>query len=386
MAEHERLKVLFITAWYPTKEQPVGGVFVREHAKAVRLYDDVVVLHCAGVNPEMKRLWRLEQETDQSLTEGIPTYRVWHRRSPIPKTSYFFHIWSALQAFRYILAHHFRPDVIHAHVYSAGVPSVLLGRLYRVPVVITEHSTSFPMRELSKTAVAEANIAFRLAQRVCPVSNFLLNAIKAYGIKANFEVIPNVVDISRFYAKTRVESLQNKQLVYVGILQQSRKGVDQLLFALSLLQKKRCDFHLHIVGDGPRRSEYENIVRDLGLERFVTFHGRISTDLLASLLRKSHVFILPSLFENFSVAAAEALATGTPVLATRCGGPEEFINDDVGILVPPGDVEALCEGIDYMLNNLQRFQPDRISQYASERFSPQKIGGLIHRIYMQLIE
>jgi len=60
----DRLQVLFITAWYPTKEHPVWGVFVREHAKAVRLYDDVAVLHGAGVDPNLQRLWRVEQETD----------------------------------------------------------------------------------------------------------------------------------------------------------------------------------------------------------------------------------------------------------------------------------------------------------------------------------
>lgn len=83
-----RLKVLFITSWYPTKENPVAGVFVREHAKAVRLYDDVVVPHSAGRKSHIRGLWQMEQETDQDLTEAIPTYRLGHRRSPIPRTTF----------------------------------------------------------------------------------------------------------------------------------------------------------------------------------------------------------------------------------------------------------------------------------------------------------
>ena len=381
----ERLKVLFITAWYPTKEQPITGVFVREHAKAVRLYDDVVTLHCAGLDPNLKGFWRLEQETDESLTEGIPTYRVWYRRSSVPKTSYLVYLWSVLQSFRRIAAQGFRPDIIHAHVYEAGVPAVLTGKFYRLPVVITEHYTAFPMRSLSKIKVTKARLAFTFADRVCTVSQYLLDAIQSYGIKADFKVIPNAVNTQLFYSKKKRPNSRFKDIAYISILSQHRKGLDYLLRALGLLREKRSDFHLHVIGDGPLREYYENLVRVLGLEDFVTFYGRLPTEQSAALLRKSHLFVLPSLFENFSVATAEALATGTPVLATRCGGPEEFVTGDVGLLVPPGDAEALYKGLDYMLDHLERFSPDQISHYATERFSPERVGAQLHTIYQVLL-
>jgi glycosyltransferase involved in cell wall biosynthesis len=380
----ERLKVLFITAWYPTEEQPVAGMFVREHAKAVRLYDDVVILHCAGLNPNLKGLWQLEQETDESLTEGIPTYRVWYRRSPVPKTSYLVYLWSVLQSFRRIAAQGFRPDIIHAHVYKAGVPAVLTGKFYRLPTVITEHYTVFPLRTLSKTEVTKARLAFTFADRVCTVSQFLLDAIQSYGIKAEFKVVPNVVNTQLFYPKKKRPNSPLKDIAYISMLSQHRKGLDYLLRALGLLREKRSDFHLHVIGEGPLREYYENLVRVLGLEDFVTFYGRLPTEQSAALLRKSHLFVLPSLFENFSVATAEAMATGTPVLATRCGGPEEFVTDDVGLLVPPGDAEALYKGLDYMLDHLERFSPDQISRYVTERFSPERVGAQLHTIYQEL--
>jgi glycosyltransferase involved in cell wall biosynthesis len=380
----KRLKVLFITAWYPTKEQPVAGMFVREHAKAVRLYDDVVILHCAGLDPNLKGLWRLEQETDESLTEGIPTYRVWYRRSPVPKTSYLVYLRSVLQSFRRIAAQGFRPDIIHAHVYKAGVPAVLTGKFYRLPTVITEHYTVFPMRTLSKTEVTKARLAFTFADRVCTVSQFLLDAIQSYGIKAEFKVVPNVINTQLFYSKKKRPNSPLKDIAYISMLSQHRKGLDYLLRALGLLREKRSDFHLHVIGEGPLREYYENLVRVLGLEDFVTFYGRLPTEQSAALLRKSHLFVLPSLFENFSVATAEAMATGTPVLATRCGGPEEFVTDDVGLLVPPGDAEALYKGLDYMLDHLERFSPDQISRYVTERFSPERVGAQLHTIYQEL--
>ena len=383
----ERLKVLFITPWYPTKEHPVSGVFVREHAKAVRIYDDVVVLHCAGSDAKIKGLWRMDQESDEGLTEGIPTYRVWHRRSPIPKTSYLLYLWSVFHAFRHIVAQGVRCDIIHAHVFEAGLPAVLIGRFHRIPVVVTEHWTLFPKKLLDMFSVWKASIAFRWARLVMPVSHSLQQAIKAYGIKARFHVVPNVVDTQLFYLNSSPQSKNQSlnRLLFVGLLDLShKKGVPYLLQALGQLRQQRDDWQLDIIGDGPPRAEYERLAIDLGLGDKITFHGLKSKREVADFMRQAHLFVVPSLFETFAAVAAEALATGTPVLSTRCGGPEEFIVDDVGMLVPPGDAEALCKGLNYMLDRLKCFSPDRISRYARERFSAEEVGKLIHETYVTL--
>ncbi|MEM3433325.1 MAG: glycosyltransferase [Candidatus Methanomethyliaceae archaeon] len=378
------MRVLFITAWYPTKEQPVGGVFVREHAKAVRLYDDVVVLHCAGPDPKLKELWRLGQESDESLTEGIVTYRVWHRGLSIPKVSYFIYLWGVFQAFRYITAHGFRPDIIHAHLFATGVPAVLIGRLYHIPVVITEHNSAFPRRLLSQTAILRARFAFRWADLVLAVSMSLQKAIEGYGIRARFQVVPNVVDTSLFFPRIDKPNEDNqKRLLFVGLLDSSHiKGVPYLLQALAQLRQDRDDWHLDIVGDGPARAEYERMVADLSLGNKITFHGLKTKSEVAEFMRQADLFVLPSLFETFSVITAEALATGIPVLATRCGGPEEFVTDKLGLLVPPGDADALCQGLAFLLNHLDQFSPGEISRYAKERFGPEGVGQHLHTVYV----
>src|SRR5215467_13663370 len=96
----ERLKVLFLTNWYPTREEPVKAVWVREQAKAVRLYDEVRVLHCAGPDSTLRQQWRGEPETDEILTESVPTYRVWYRPSALPYAAYFVYLWAVCRAFR----------------------------------------------------------------------------------------------------------------------------------------------------------------------------------------------------------------------------------------------------------------------------------------------
>ena len=106
---------------------------------------------------------------------------------------------------------------------------------------------------------------------------------------------------------------------------------------------------------------------------------------VAEFMRLADFLVLPSLFETFSVVTAEALTSGIPVLATRCGGPEEFVTKDVGLLVPPGNTEALFNGLDYMLNNLERFNTEQISHYATEHFSPERVGEQLHRVYLECI-
>ncbi len=121
MTDIRRLRIPFITVWYPTPEQPIGGTFVQEHARAAQAHDDVVVLHLAGARRDLTKLWHIEQEGDTELSRGLPTYRVWCHRPTIPKLWYLLFLWSAYRAYRHILDSGFQPDVIHAHEYEAGL-------------------------------------------------------------------------------------------------------------------------------------------------------------------------------------------------------------------------------------------------------------------------
>jgi len=323
----------------------------------------------------------MRRETDDTVTEGIPTYRVRYRSFRIPAGSYLAYVWSTVRAFRCLADHGFRPDLLHVHVYDAGGPAVLIGRLNRIPVVVTEHFSSFSRRLLGRLDVWKAWVAFRWADRVLPVSRALQHAIEDYGIHGDFLVIPNVADTALFSPSSRPRpDPDRKRLLFVGQLVPV-KGVPYLLHALSRLARKRDDWHLDIVGEGGERKEYERLAADLKLGDKVAFHGRKSKAEVADLMRRADLFVLSSLCETFSTPVAEALAAGTPVLASRCGGPEEFVVDDVGLLVPPGDADSLCGGLDYLLDRLHLYSHVRIARYAAERFSPERVGATLHAVY-----
>lgn len=133
------------------------------------------------------------------------------------------------------------------------------------------------------------------------------------------------------------------QLVSAGRLV-AAKGYDILLQACQRLAGQGAAFHLTIHGDGPLRAELQSMIAAMGLLDRVTLAGH--TDHLAAAIAAADLFVLPSRREGFGNVLIEAMAVGTPVLATRSGGPETIIRDgDNGFLVPPEDAAALAAAL-----------------------------------------
>jgi len=374
-----KLKILFIAEWYPSKENPVNGIFIKEFAKAVLLYNDVIILHILGIDRSVKRL----HEISDDVENGIRTIRVKCCRSPIPKTSYFIYLWSVFKGLRKLMREGWRPDIIHAHVYSAGVPAVILGKIYKMPVVITEHWSAFPRHTLGKSDIFRSRFAMNRAKILLPVSQDLKEAIELYGIKNRFQVIPNVINTEIFYPSTSQHRSEKKRILLVALLKPI-KGIPYLLQALAQLKEKRQDFVLDIVGDGPNRQEYEELKEKLELGEMVTFHGLKSKPEVAEYMRRCDFFVLPSLFETFGVTYIETMACGKPIVATVLPVLQKKISKDRGILVPLRNSNALSEATDYMLDHYQNYSSVTISKYVKEKFSYEIVGKKLDGVYREV--
>lgn len=123
----------------------------------------------------------------------------------------------------------------------------------------------------------------------------------------------------------------------------------------------------------------------MGLDKVVKFHRLKLKSEVAEFMRKCNFFIQPSLYEPFGVVYIEAMACGKPIVATRLPVLQEKINSDVGILVPPKDIETLTNTIDYMLDNYQNYSSAKISQYAKENFSYEVVGKKLDEIYRKIM-
>lgn len=275
-----------------------------------------------------------------------------------------------------------RVDVLHAHVHRMGWPAVVAGGLLRRPVVITEHSSEWPSRTITRGALLRARVAFRCAALVTPVSRALQEAIESYGVHARFRVVPNAVDTGMFRPPRNPRPGAPTRLVNVA-LHVEVKALDVLLRAFAELAAENHDLTLELIGDGPLTPELERLADELGVARRVEFRGRAQPAEVADRLRNAHVFVMSSLSENMPLALLEALCTGLPVAATAVGGVPDAVADD-GRLAEPGDPASLANAIRGVLKAYERFDREAIAERAAACWSLEAVGRTWDEIYRSL--
>lgn len=387
--QEKRVKVLFLASWYPNNERPLSGIFIKRHAQAISKFCDVTVLY---IHPGKESR---ENKIEEVFEDGVETIRIYLKRPVIGskylrKLTHFVEF--LVQGFKGVkLAKRKlgRLDIIHAHVvFPMGLFGGILSRFTGIPVVITEHTSPFSVH--ARTAVHKALLQFVLfsAKVIMPVSSSLQKQMERYYSTDKYRVIPNVIDTGFFYPySNKYEDHSQKRLIHISLLDNEQKNISGLLCAVSALSQKRDDFELHIVGDGKDYGMLVDLAKNLDiLDKYVFFYGRMTDSDLADMLRESDIFVLNSNHETFAVVCAEALASGIPVLATRCGGPEDYITPQVGMLIEPGNTEELVRAIDKMLMSHKSYDPKSLHDYVEQKFGVERIGMEIYNIYNTVLE
>lgn len=369
------LHVLILPSGYPTRYAPLSAVFYQEQARA---------LYKAGVQvgviyPELRSLRTfslkgvLENRFQMALSneDNIPTLRLhgWNVPSARFRSKLFAHM--AVRLARDYMKRFGRPDIIHAHsVFWAGVAAREVGRELDIPYIITEHSSLF-MRGLIKTwqePLIQATL--QDAAGVLAVSRALAYQLAPYVKNKEIDVVPNVVDTDYFILPAKPRVLKPFRFLTIAFLI-SCKGIDILLHAFARAFSNDKNVILEIGGDGPQRDKLENLANRLGIRDQVKFLGVLSREAVRQALWRANTFVLPSYAETFGVVLIEAMATGLPVIATRCGGPEDIVTPEVGFLVDPGDVKALAQVLKTIRSDYNRFmmKTHEIRKVAVTRFS-----------------
>jgi len=366
------MRVLVVPKWYPWPELPVFGVFCREHAAALATSHDVVVLASLFTpDPQDFRLFKLTDEVE----DGLRVLRVRYRRPRLRPLALVCQLLGMAVAMRRLRREGWRPDVVHAHVYSAALQALAIGRVSRAPVAVTEHYTGFGRGLITGGERRLARFVFERADVVAPVSHELEGTLREVAPRANMVVVPNTVDTAAF--EPAGERPKAMRLLNVAALAE-KKGHRFLLEAVAELP----DATLEIVGDGELRADLEARVRDLGLEDRVTFFGERPKHEVARLMRDAGLFVLPSLAENLPVVLIEAMASGLPSVATRVGGVPEMLGSDDGELVAPGDSAALATAIRTAAG--RHFDGQDMAARARARYSYAAVSRRWSEIYAAL--
>ena len=186
----------------------------------------------------------------------------------------------------------------------------------------------------------------RRADRVITVSRYCAERLEEfYGVR-NAAVVPELIDLEAWqnlFRANRQTPNPGKFTVLSVCRFYPRKRLDVLLRAAALLRDRIPRLEIRIVGDGPEYRKLQQICLDLRLESTVRWLGHVSTPVLASEYNRADIFCLPSAQEGFGIVFLEAMAAGKPIVAARAAAVPESVRH--GILVEPGDPEALTEGI-----------------------------------------
>ncbi|MCH8327775.1 MAG: glycosyltransferase [Candidatus Marinimicrobia bacterium] len=162
------------------------------------------------------------------------------------------------------------------------------------------------------------------------------------------------------------------------------KRLDLLLDAFGALTRQHDNIRLTLVGDGVQRGALKKQIGQLGLGDLVDMTGFLPADGVMEQLALGHCLVMPSDVETFGLALVEAMSMGLPVIATKCGGPEDIVRPTVGALIPVNDREALTEAMHSMMSGYDRYDRAAIRAYAVDRFGPQRYVAAYGSLFREL--
>lgn len=255
-----------------------------------------------------------------------------------------------MRALREALA--FNPDLIVSGLIGFGSLAVLLKSLTRSRLWSVTHGW-----EAWQPGSWTDNWGLRQSEMITSVSRFTRNKLLAWLERPaeRVKLLPNTIDLDRFEPAPRPEALERrydvagkKVLVTLGRLAaiDAYKGQDRIIRLIAELDDRCGPVHYIIAGDGDDRRRLEELVEELGVERFVTFAGFVPDEDVEDLYRLADLFVMPSTGEGFGIVYLEAMACGCPVVAGNKDGSVDALADgELGRLVDPDDRTALLEAI-----------------------------------------
>ena len=355
------MKILMIPSWYPTPEMPMLGTFYQEQARAMVAAGAEVAVIYADVNGRLRgngvRVFEeagvytiLTQKLN--ITPRCERGRVWQRTAMIRR------------AYARLVKEWGRPDVVNLRSSLQGYEALALCRREGLPLFFMEHS-SFVLDGLADAAASRRLQAVmeQAAVNAC-VSSALRDVMQPI---ADTRVIPDLVDDTRFSPQT-VEKDDVFRFRAMGQLR-AIKGYDVLIEAFAKL-RARTDraVCLEIAGKGVLREELAAQIERLGVADACRLVGIVPREETPRFMNGADCFICSSRHETLSCVLNEAAACGKPVISTRCGGPADIVTDEIGLLVPTEDSDALCAAMEQMLATASQYDSARIRTLTVERF------------------
>jgi N-acetyl-alpha-D-glucosaminyl L-malate synthase BshA len=287
-------------------------------------------------------------------------------------------------------------DLLHVHYAIPHSVSALLARAMaaprRLPFITTLHGTDITLVGNNRSFLPITRYSIEQSDGVTSISHYLLRrTLEDFDIKRPIEVIPNFVNCDLYQRKPnpklRAEWAPNGEPILMHL--SNFRPVKRILDAIEIfaLVREKMPARLVMIGDGPDRAPAEELARKLGVQNDVLFLGQQNE--VHEKLSQADLFLLPSRLESFGLAALEAMACETPVIATNVGGLPEVVENGVdGYLVEPGDVKTAGK---YAIDLLSRADRGRemgqlARVHARKKFCANDVIPKYEAYYEQVLE
>lgn len=294
-------------------------------------------------------------------------------------------LFTAFIRLKLYIAFNGKPDIIHQHYILNSHAFIVehLSNKFQIPYIFTEHS---PIRSLEKAerkikpyyTVNEITGFVKNAKARIAVSNKFAE-IYSHLFECDFSVIPNFVPDKFKKEKMTLFYPEKKKFVFLSIGNLVKvKAQDRLIRAFSISFKGQKDVFLNIAGAGDKRQDLQELIRNENLQEQVQLLGLLDRDGIISVIDESNALVVSSDSETFNISIVEGMFRGLPAVSTRCGGPEEIINENNGLLCEKNEKD-LSDKMWEMFNNHKNYNSETIkkgafSKYSEEVFTEKLIG------------
>ncbi len=386
------MHVLIIPSWYPETPEDIDGIFFRLQAQALQRSGLKI-----GVTAPVFRSMRGKPASVVNGGYGIRSYTEENIPTYVYKSMYFFPrlpyldrrrwVGAGWKLFKRYVRDHGTPDIIHAHSMNhAGILAQQIHEKTGIPFVLTEHSSTYArklIRNWQRPAMLQS--AQQCSARIAVSKDFCRLLETEYG-GLDWQYIPNSLSPAFIRPVDLANKPKNADFTFCSVAHLNyNKGFDILLPAFAEALKTHPDLKLKIGGTGLIASQLHNLAAELGLENSVEFLGGLQNDQVLDLMFRSDAFVLASRNETFGVVFIEALSQGLPVAATRCGGPQTIINENNGILVPVGDVQALAGALVSLYENRGRYDAQTLRADCLSEFGEEAVVRQITAVYKTIL-
>lgn len=362
------MKILIVASWYPEPGQLTGSFFrdrarlLAQHGCEVSVVTADLRLRTGGAPPG------ITVRKDGGVTE----YRCFKRnltpfweggvaRQKVPMIR---------KLYEQVCRDSGKPDLIHLESARSARAAVALARSEHIPLTYTEHYSDVLSSSPGSYYDRVMRLAVSSASHIFLISSAMRRKLDPPDGK--WSMLPNEVDFSAFTLSESSPPPERFTFKALGSLRKV-KGYDLLLKAFASVHAAYPACRLVIGGGGEEEAALKSLCDRLSLSDCVEFPGPVPLEERGAFFRDASAFVCSSHTETFSVVTVEAFACGVPVVATKCGGPEDLVNESNGYLVEKDSVSALASGLTRMVENRKRFCGPEIRAQAAALYDREVI-------------